>query len=84
MNGVELTRGRKSPADYNQNLYKVVLTKADMRDDINVSGKDILTSVYLREPVAEVWVLPGYCPSGYLWHSVAFLSAAWYCDASAI
>jgi len=56
MNGVQLTKGHKSPADYNQNLYKVILTKADMRDGMNVSGKEILTSVYLREPIAEVWV----------------------------
>lgn len=56
MNGVQLTKGHKSPTNYNQNLYKVILTKADMRDGVNVPGKGILTSVYLREPIAEVWV----------------------------
>ena len=27
-----------------------------MRDGAEAAGKDILTSVYLREPVAEIWV----------------------------
>jgi protein-S-isoprenylcysteine O-methyltransferase Ste14 len=56
MNGVEYTRGHSSPADYDPNLYKVIITKADMRDGVKATGTDILTSVYLREPIVEVWV----------------------------
>ncbi len=56
MNGVQITKGHKSPADYNRNLYKVIITKADMRESMDASGKEILTSVYLREPIVEVWV----------------------------
>jgi protein-S-isoprenylcysteine O-methyltransferase Ste14 len=56
MNGVQRGRGHKSPADYDPNLYKVILTKADMLDGKAAAGKKILTSVYVREPIAEVWV----------------------------
>jgi len=56
MNGVVRGKGHKSPKDYNPNLYKVILTKVDMLNGKAVTGKDILSSVYLREPIAEVWV----------------------------
>ncbi len=56
MNGVQLTKGHKSPSDYDHNLYKVILTKADVRDGMGAVGKDILTAVFHLEPIAEVWV----------------------------
>ncbi len=56
MNGVKLTKGHESPADYDHNLYKVILTKATMQDGMDATGKGILTSVYLREPIVEIWV----------------------------
>ena len=56
MNGIEYTKGHKSPAAYDQNLYKVIITKAAVREGAEATGKEILTSVYLREPIAEVWV----------------------------
>ena len=56
MNGVEYTKGHKSPAGYDPNLYKVIITKADIRGGAEATGKEILTSVYLREPIVEAWV----------------------------
>jgi protein-S-isoprenylcysteine O-methyltransferase Ste14 len=56
MNGVEYTSGHSSPGDYDPNLYKVIITKASAQGGAEATGKEILTSVYLREPVAEVWV----------------------------
>ncbi len=43
-----------SPADYNNTRYKVIFTA--VRCEGNPAGKDILTSVREREPLAEVWV----------------------------
>ena len=56
MNKIERVRGHYSPAAYNQDLYKIILTKAYLRDGVTAVGKEILTSVYLREPIAEVWI----------------------------
>ena len=56
MNGVEYTRGHSSPTDYDPNLYKVIITKAHIRDGTMATGKEILRAVYFREPVAEAWV----------------------------
>ena len=56
MNGLEYTKGHSSPADYDPNLYKVNITKADTRDKAVTKGQEILTSVFLREPIAEVWI----------------------------
>ena len=56
MNGLQRGQGHKSPRNYDRNLYKVILTKADIRDGKAATGKDILTSVYMREPILEVWV----------------------------
>ena len=61
MNGIKYTRGHDSPADYDPGLYKVILAKAVMRDEAVVKGKEILSSVYLREPIAEVWVDLSFC-----------------------
>lgn len=56
MNGIQRGQGHKSPGNYDRNLYKVIFTKADMRNGKEANGKEILTSVYMREPILEVWV----------------------------
>ena len=56
MNGIEYTKGHESPSNFDPNLYKIIITKAIMRNQADASGKEILTSVYLREPIAEVWI----------------------------
>ena len=56
MNGVEYTRGHASPKDFNHNLYKIIFTKAVIRNGAEAEGRGILKSVYLREPIVEVWV----------------------------
>ena len=56
MNGIEYTKGHSSPAGYDPNLYKVIITKADTWNGAEATGKEILTSVCMREPIAEVWV----------------------------
>ena len=56
MNKIEHVRGHYSPAAYNRDLFKIIITKAYLRDGVTAAGKGILTSVYLREPIVEVWV----------------------------
>lgn len=54
MTGIS-TRGRHdSMSDYDGYLYKIIITKADMRAD--VTGRDIIQNVITRNPVVEVWV----------------------------
>ena len=61
MNKIELGKGHYSPSGYNRDLFKIILTKAYLRDGVNATGKEILTSVYLREPIVEVWVNLSTC-----------------------
>ena len=56
MNGVEVRQGHYSPSNYNANLYKVIITKITTRNNNTVSASDLLTNVYAREAIAEVWV----------------------------
>lgn len=56
MNGIEYRSGHQSPSDYNHNLYKVIFTKAQIRGNEDVDGKDILLNVEKRNPLLEVWV----------------------------
>jgi hypothetical protein len=56
MNGVKYRNGHASPADYDRNLYKVIFTKADMRTNKDVTGKDIIKNVMKREYLAEAWI----------------------------
>ena len=56
MNKVEHKGGHYSPGAYDRDLYKIILTKAYLRDGVTATGKEILTSVYMREPLVEVWV----------------------------
>jgi len=56
MNGVVYRAGHLSPSDYDDTLYKIIFTSAEIRGDRNVAGKEILTNVLEREPLVEVWV----------------------------
>lgn len=56
MNGVEYRAGHRSPSDYDNTLYKVIFTKAELRGDGDIAGKEILTNVLKREPIIEVWI----------------------------
>jgi len=58
MNPVEGTEGHYffSWPDYDKNLYKIVFTKADLRTDENVQGKELLRSVVRRTSIVEVWI----------------------------
>ena len=56
MNGVSNHNGHSSPAEYDKTKYKIIFTKADMRTDKDISGKDIIKNVAKREGLAEVWV----------------------------
>ena len=56
MNGVEVRQGHYSPSDYDTNLYKVIITKITTRNNNTVPTSDLLTNVYAREAIAEVWV----------------------------
>lgn len=56
MNGVEYRAGHRSPSGYDDSLYKLIFTMAEIRGEKNVIGKDILTNVLKREPLIEVWI----------------------------
>ncbi len=56
MNGVKYRAGHQSSSDYDDTQYKIIFTKADIRRDAEVSGKEILSNVLEREPIVEVWV----------------------------
>ena len=56
MNNIQRGRGHRSPSNYDRNLYKVIFTKAYMRSGVRAEGRNILLSVYLREPIVEVWI----------------------------
>ena len=56
MNGVEVRQGHHSPSDYDTNLYKVIITKVTTRNSNPVATTDLLTNVYTRKAIVEVWV----------------------------
>lgn len=57
MNGIEYRSGHASPDDYDQTQYKIILTKAILRDrNSDASGTSIFTEILEREPLLEVWV----------------------------
>lgn len=55
MNGIEYRSGHASPNDYDKTQYKIILTKASLRNP-NAIGKEILTEILEREPLLEIWV----------------------------
>lgn len=57
MNGIEYRSGHASPDNYDQTQYKIILTKAILRDsNSDASGTAIFTEILEREPLLEVWV----------------------------
>ncbi|MCX8128849.1 MAG: isoprenylcysteine carboxylmethyltransferase family protein [Clostridia bacterium] len=56
MNGIKRGSGHYSPSDYDNNSFKVILTKADIRPGKSISSKEILTNVVKRHAIIEVWV----------------------------
>lgn len=56
MNGIEYRAGHRSPSNYDDSLYKIIFTEAEIKGNKNVTGKEILTNVLTREPLIEVWV----------------------------
>lgn len=57
MNPVDGARGNHFlPAKYNENLYKIIFTKAEPRPNREMEGKNILLNTLKRIPVVEVWI----------------------------
>jgi len=48
--------GHHHPADYDQNVFKIVFTKVDLRTEKKTEGKEIILNAIRRTPVAEVKV----------------------------
>jgi protein-S-isoprenylcysteine O-methyltransferase Ste14 len=48
--------GHNFPADYDENLYKIIFTQANLPIGRAVEGKAILQNTVVRTPIAEVWV----------------------------
>lgn len=55
MNGIVYRSGHSSTNNYNHQQYKLILTKAILREPVD-SGKKILTQLETMVPVTEVWV----------------------------
>lgn len=56
MNGRNGVVEHTFPSNYNKNLYKIIFTKAELRTNSDVKGKDIILNVVQRIPLAEVWI----------------------------
>ena len=56
MNGIQYRAGHLSPSTYNRAKYKIIFMTAQIRSNKEAAGKNILTSVVERKPLAEVWV----------------------------
>ena len=44
------------PRDYDKNLYKIIFTRAELRNNNEMGGKDILLNTIKRAPVLEVQI----------------------------
>ncbi len=56
MNGVELRQGHHSPSYYDTNHFKVIITKAITRNNEIIAAENLLTNLYSREAIVEVWI----------------------------
>lgn len=54
MNGVEVGKGHLSPGDYDETLFKVIITKVTTENGETVLNPYLLTNVHTREPIAEI------------------------------
>ena len=48
--------GHYFPANYDENLYKIIFTQANLPANQTIEGKEILLSTVVRTPIVEVWV----------------------------
>ena len=55
MNEIGVGRGHHSPRNYDDNLYKIIITRVITRSD-GVSIENLLTNVHTREPIIEIWI----------------------------
>jgi protein-S-isoprenylcysteine O-methyltransferase Ste14 len=51
-----VTHGHHYPADYDETLYRIVFTRAELRAGQQAEGRDILLNAQARTPVVEVVV----------------------------
>lgn len=56
MNGLKLRQGHLSPADYETNLFKVIITKVIIKGNNVVPSTNFLYNIYRREAIAEIWI----------------------------
>lgn len=56
MNPIEGTGDHHSPTNYDKNLYKIIFTKAKLRSDQEVEGRELLLNTAQTESVVEVWI----------------------------
>ncbi|WPC44742.1 isoprenylcysteine carboxylmethyltransferase family protein [Clostridium sp. JS66] len=56
MNGLVYHAGHKSPDDYDKTEYKIIFTKAVLKEGSPTSVKDILTHLDVRYGIVEVWI----------------------------
>lgn len=56
MNGVELRKGHHSPNDYDTNHFKIIITKVITKNNKIADVKNLLTNLYAREAIAEIWI----------------------------
>ncbi|MCX8128858.1 MAG: isoprenylcysteine carboxylmethyltransferase family protein [Clostridia bacterium] len=56
MNGMGPMGRHTAASNYNKNEYKIIFTKAHMRTNDRIQGKDIIMNVSKREAIVEVWV----------------------------
>ena len=55
MNDLGVRGGHHSPRNYDDNLYKIIITRVITRND-GVPIENLLTNVHTREPIVEIWV----------------------------
>ena len=55
MNEIGVGRGHHSPRNYDDSLYKIIITKAIPRND-GVAIENLLTNIHSIEPIVEIWV----------------------------
>jgi protein-S-isoprenylcysteine O-methyltransferase Ste14 len=55
MNELEARGGHHSPLNYDDNLYKIIITRVITRSDV-VTIENLLRNVHSREPIVEIWI----------------------------
>ena len=51
-----IKEGHYHPKDYNKNLYKMIFTKANIKTDKDMEGKELILNTIKRNPVIEVTI----------------------------